>query len=302
MRVVRSPDHICLYRTEYANETMDFLTKIDSFHYERSEFCIDFSRCLSISAAAAVVTFAKITRCQLMADSSYQKVTHQSIRIILPADKSVKKLFVSSGFFDAIKPGGIKKIDRLWEEINNPFKTSNCTDNEIASVIKQLRARLGSVPDRLVSALSEGYLNIRHHAYAPETSDDIDGRWWQYVASNSTKNTLSVVLYDMGLGIAGTIGKKYIEEGGSIHHHDNRIIEYAMIRGKTRYANDQGRGNGFTNIKKPVDINNKAKHLLICSGKGMVKYSNQEIISSDTLANNSFGGTLIEWCFERGDL
>jgi hypothetical protein len=300
LKVVKSPDHICLYRTEYANETMEFLTKIDSFHYERKEFCIDFSNCLSISAAAAVVTFAKITRCQLMADSTYDNVSHQSIKIILPLEKVAKRLFVSSGFFDAIRPGGIKKIERLWEDVNNPFKTSNCTDNEIASVIKQLRSRLGSVPDRLVSALSEGYLNIRHHAYAPGTSSDIDGRWWQYVAFNNLKNTLSVVLYDMGVGISETIGRKYVQEGGSALHQDNRIIEYAMIRGKTRYANDQGRGNGFTNIKKPVDINQKAKHLLVCSGKGIVKYSNQEIISSDTLANNSFGGTLIEWCFERG--
>ncbi|EED42719.1 hypothetical protein EBI_27065 [Enterocytozoon bieneusi H348] len=64
----------------------------------------------------------------------------------------------------------------------------------------------------------------------------------------------------MGVGISETIGRKYVQEGGSALHQDNRIIEYAMIRGKTRYANDQGRGNGFTNIKKPVDINQKAKH------------------------------------------
>lgn len=302
MRVVKSPDHICLYRAEHANETMDFLTKIDNFHYERKEFCIDFSSCLSVSAAAAVMTFAKITRCQIMADSGYANVSHQSIKILFPKDKSAKKLFVSSGFFDAIKPGGIKKLDKIWSDIKNPFKSSNCTENEIASVIKQLKYRLGDVPERLVSALSEGYLNIRHHAYENETFGEISGRWWQYVASNKIKNTITVVLYDMGVGVPRTIRNKFLSDGGSPNHADNKIIEYAMIRGKTRLGSDQGRGNGFTNIKKPVDINEKAKHLLVCSGKGVVKYSNQEIISSDSIANNSFGGTLIEWCFDGGDI
>ncbi|MDC6663185.1 hypothetical protein N4Q66_27065, partial [Leclercia adecarboxylata] len=72
--------------------------------------------------------------------------------------------------------------------------------------------------------------------------------------------------------------------------------------GKTRHSNDEGRGNGFTNIKQPMDMNASAKHLLVCSGRGIVKYKNQKIASSDCMSNSNFGGTLVEWNFEENQV
>lgn len=298
-RHVISPEEICLYRDEHFVKTMEFLDEIDEFHYAPGEVVIDFSKCTSISAAAALVVFAKITRCQLLADSLYDGLTHQSIKIVFPEDREIKRLFVDTGYFDAIKPGGVKKLDRLWKDIDNRFKTSNDSSGEMSGMIKHLRSIIGKVPERLVAALQEGYLNIRHHAYYPDIHADIKGRWWQYTALNSKNKSVSVVLYDMGIGIAKTIESKYMSEGYA-NNLDNKLIEYAMQPGHTRYDNGRGRGNGFTNIKKPVDINASSKYLLVCSGKGIVKYKDQNIVSSEYVSDHSFGGTLIEWNFEDG--
>lgn len=301
-RHILSPEQICLYRAEYSASTMDFLTEIDGFNIIPEPVVIDFSGCKYISAAAAVMTFAKITRCQILADTHHDGVTHQSIQIILPADKVAKKLFTVSGMFNAIKPGGLKKLDKLWSDMENPFKTSNDPNGEMSNVIRHLKKTLGKVPSRLVAALGEAVLNIRHHAYQEFTQQDIDGRWWQYILHNPQRKTVSVVIYDMGIGIAESIKRKYYSEGGSRIAQDNALIEYAMTQGKTRHDNDEGRGNGFTNIKQPMDMNASAKYLLVCSGRGIVKYKDQAIISSDCIVNNVFGGTLIEWNFEESQV
>lgn len=296
-----APVHICLYRADYSLRTLEFFRQIDIFHEGYDRCVIDFSQTLSMTAAAAVMAFARITRCQIAADVIGGGVTHQSIKIKYPLEKAVKRLFVSSGFFEAIKPGGLSKLKNLWEDRDNPFKTSNCPDNELSTVIKQLNYRLGSVPERLVSALSEGYLNIRHHAYSTGVHEAIAGRWWQYIVYNKSRGAITLVLYDVGSGVPSTIRNKYHTELGRPQDSDNKIIEYAMIKGKTRHPNDLGRGNGFTNIKKPMDISDKAKHLMVCSGQGVVKYSNQKIISSELISKYNFNGTLIEWCFEESE-
>jgi hypothetical protein len=270
------------------------------YHFDYEPTVIDFSKCLSISAAAAVIAFAKITRCQLTADHTGQPLGHQGIKIILPEDKAEKAFYRETGFYDAIKPGGKSKLDRLWQDIHNPFKTSNETDNDISALLKHLKSRLGVVPGRLVSALGEGYLNIDHHAYPEDVIDVLRGRWWQYTSTIKSNGQFSVILYDMGVGIPQTMLPKYRREVNRHAHYDNVIIEYAMIRGKTRYPGNLGRGNGFSNIKQPMDINRDAKYLLIASGKGSVKYKDQKIVSSDLVTNYGYGGTLIEWCFDGG--
>ena len=301
MSSVIAPPVICIYRGEHLPTTMEFFEKIDDYLQSREPVTIDFSNCSEITAAAAVITFAKITRFQLAADYFKMKAGHQAIKIILPADREVRNFFRESGFYDAIRPGGMSKLERLLHDINNPFKTSNATEADIQAVIKHLRNRLGTLPGRLISALSEAYLNIGHHAYDHDIIEELQGRWWQYTSSIKSDGTFSVIIYDTGKGIPKSLGRKYTDEGNRYSHIENLVIEYAMIRGNSRYPKNLGRGNGFSNIKQPVDVNKEAKHLLIASGKGSVTYKNQQIIKSEMLTNHTYGGTLIEWCFD-GDM
>lgn len=298
MRMALAPENICIYRGEFLPDTMQFFHELDMYHSDYEPITVDFSKCKSISAAAAVIIFAKITRCQLTADHVGQRLGHQGIKIVLPVAKDVRSFYRESGFYDAIKPGGKNKLERLWNDIHNPFKTSNNTEADLSALLKHLKSRLGKVPDKLMSALSEAYLNIDHHAYNTDVIDDLQGRWWQYTSGIKADGTFSIVLYDMGVGIPYSIRPKYLAQGHRYSHMDNVVIEYAMVRGNTRYGVNQGRGNGFSNIKKPMDINQDAKYLLVASGKGSVKYKDQKIVSSEMVTDYSYGGTLIEWCFD----
>ena len=300
MRSVVAPDHVCIYKNDHLSDTMKFFHEIEDFIKNREPVIIDFSGCASMTAAAAVMTFAKITRYQLMADNAAMKSGHQALKIQLPSDKAVRDFFRSTGFYDAIRPGGRSKLERLWNDIHNPFKTSNSVAPDIPTLLKHLKARLGKVPGRLMSALGEGYLNINHHAYSKELADDLYGRWWQYTTSVKSNGTFSVILYDAGMGIPASLEQK-IRENRWYSATDNQIIEYAMTRGNTRLPDNLGRGNGFNNIKQPVDVNKQAKHLFIASGRGMVTYQDQQIVNSEVLTNYRYGGTLIEWCFD-GDM
>lgn len=298
MRMASAPENICIYRGEFLPDTMQFFHELDMYHNNYEPFTVDFSKCKSISAAAAVITFGKITRCQLTADHVGQRLGHQGIKIVLPTDKNVRNFYRETGFYDAIKPGGKNKLERLWNDIHNPFKTSNNTEADLSALLKHLKSKLGKIPEKLMSALSEAYLNIDHHAYHKQVIDDLQGRWWQYTSGIKPDGTFSVVLYDMGMGIPSSIGPKYLAQGRRYGHMDNVVIEYAMVRGNTRYGVNQGRGNGFSNIKKPMDINQAAKYLLVASGKGIVKYKDQKIVSSEMVTDYGYGGTLIEWCFD----
>lgn len=68
MKLAVAPPHICIYRGEFLQATMEFFEEIEDAIRQRSPVKVDFSQCLSINAAAAVMTFAKITRFQLIAD------------------------------------------------------------------------------------------------------------------------------------------------------------------------------------------------------------------------------------------
>ena len=296
MKLAVAPTNICVYRGEYLHATMDFFEKIEEAIRLRSPIRIDFSQCETINAAAAVMTFAKITRYQLIADFIGIAKGHQSLEIQLPQDKKVRAFFRNTGFHDAIRPGGKAKLKRLWDDEGNPFKTSNSAEPDLQALIKHLKNRLGNVPDKLMSALTEGYLNINHHAYDRDLIDDLFGRWWQYTSSVRPNGTFSVVLYDSGIGIPRSLEHKLARE--VVWYTDNQVIEYAMQKGSTRYGDHHGRGNGFHNIKKPVDINKQARHLFIASGRGTVTYKDQRIDQSEMHQNYGFGGTLIEWCFD----
>lgn len=300
MKSVEAPAHVCVYKSGHISDTMKFFAEIEEFINNREPVLIDFSNCASITAAAAVITFAKITRFQLMADSVGMKSGHQALKIKLPTDKAVRDFFRSTGFYDAIRPGGKGKLERLWGDLHNPFKTSNDLSPDIPTLIKHLKYRLGKVPGRLMSALSEGYLNINHHAYRANLINELYGRWWQYTTSIKPNGTFSVILYDAGVGIPVSLEQK-VRDKKWYSATENQIIEFAMERGNSRYPDNQGRGNGFSNIKQPVDVNKQAKHLFIASGKGSVIYKDQKIVTSEVLTNYSYGGTLIEWCFD-GDM
>ena len=292
---VKAPEVICLYREEYHDETLAFLDEFDTYVFNDLLYVeLDFSEVREITAAAALVLFAKITRCQSCLPVGAFRFPDQVISIVPPKLKSTKAKFVATGLWAAIKPGGQKKLERLWGDWNNPYKTGNDPSRQFEDVIGHLKQGFGVLPKRIVGALQESYLNIAHHAYEafkedPGFNEFMVGRWWQYANISPITGKMAIIIYDMGAGIPATI--RSIQGGVS----DCSCIQYAMRPGVTRF-NVQGRGKGFSDIKRPIDSNASAEYLLVYSGKGEVVYKSGQILKEYT-HTHSMGGTLLEWAF-----
>lgn len=295
--LIEAPDVLCLYREKYHDETLAFFDELDRSVFSDGLYVeLDLSNLQNITAAAALVLFAKITRCQSCLPVGAFLFPDQVVTLILPKDKDVRGKFVDSGLWAAIKPGGQKKLERLWMDWGNPYKTGNDPSKQIEGVIGNLRQSFGVLPNRIIGAIQESYLNIAHHAYEGFKEQGglhefMVGRWWQYANYHPKTGKLAIIIYDMGNGIPSTI--RSIQNGVS----DCSCIQYAMKPGVTRF-NIQGRGKGFSDIKRPIDVNASAEYLLVYSGRGEVAYrSGQQSI--EKAYSNSIGGTLLEWAFAR---
>ena len=297
--VLVSPERLCLYRPEYYESTLEFFNDLDILVFaSHRKVVLDFSKLKELTAAASLMLFAKITRCQCC---TLHANRGDVIRCVMPEDKSVRGVFRRGGLWAAIKPGGESKLDRLWDDWSNPYKTGNAPSEQMADIIRQLLQQVGGrLPRKIVSALQESYLNIAHHAYERFKDEEIPlhrfmvGRWWQFVKWQPDSNELSVVIYDMGVGIPDSL--RSIALGGSTSPvSDCRSIALAMKAGVTRF-NVQGRGRGFNDIRSPIDLNVGADYLLVFSGQGLVVYKKGEVLE-EQLHDSSIGGTLIEWTF-----
>ena len=295
---VLAPRRLCLYLSEDYSETLKFFNTIDKLVFvERKYIEIDLTQTEEITAAASVMLFAKVTRCQGWAAPEIFAYPDQIIEFKLPINKETKSLVVKSGLWAAIKPGGIKKLERLWKDKSNPFKTGNNPAEKIRDVIGLLRHQIPKPPKKIIAALQESYLNIAHHAYDAFTKNEevlhefIEGRWWQYAFHKKESGSFTVIIYDVGSGIPSTlsplIGKRA---------DDCEYIAEAMRKGVTRF-NISGRGMGFEDIKSPIDQNITADYLVVYSGRGQVIYRNGKI-EDKILHDIDISGTLIEWVFK----
>lgn len=296
---VKSPERLCLYRAECYDDTLAFFDEFDTLVLLHGYYVVlDLSDLKELTAAASLMLFAKVTRCQCCLPQFF---TYPSavVSYILPKDKAMRDMIRGSGLWAAIRPGGQSKLSRLWADVHNPYKTGNDPSTQMEAIIEQLLQQVGKLPRKIVSALQESYLNIAHHAYegfkdgAVPLHEFMVGRWWQFVKWNPKANKLSLVLYDMGVGIPSSI--KNVSHAVTRRVSDCASISLAMKSGVTRF-NIQGRGRGFNDIKSPIDANPSAEYLLVFSGKGLVVYRSGKKVE-EKLHDLSIGGTLIEWTF-----
>lgn len=295
-KIIEAPGRVCLYaKADYA-ETLKFFDEFDRavlVEYRYVE--LDFSGTEHITAAAALVLFAKVTRCQCCLIPGTFSFPSDVITVKLPENKAMKDLFVNTGLWAALRPGGVKKLDKLWGDWANPFKTGNDASSELPDIIKHLMQQFDPMPLKIVSALQESYLNIAHHAYELFKLDGdvmhpfMEGRWWQYARRNDQTKKINIVIYDMGNGIPASIGD------GHQMIRDCDSIKYAMMSGVTRLK-IQGRGMGFNNIKRPIEVNAGAEYLVVYSARGQVIYRQGDVVT-ELNHGRHVGGTLIEWVF-----
>jgi anti-sigma regulatory factor (Ser/Thr protein kinase) len=290
---IQAPSQLCVYDRSLVDNTLAFFDRVAvAVLHEKKYVELDFSKTTRITAAAALMLFAEVTRCQ---NCSVLLDRTQVVRLISPADQALVKVMDSTGLSEALRPGAEKKIARLWEE-GVLFNSGNNPSEERA-LTRQILERiegLSEVPDRLRLAISEAYLNIKHHAYDGELHPFIKDRWWQYAVLDEKNGykTFSFLIYDKGVGIPSRVKSPAMMVKEEL---DCDKIERAFRTGFSS-TNLSGRGWGSEDIIAPSG-KKVEDHLLVMSNKGVVYFSGSETPKQKRDQKHSFSGTLLEWKF-----
>ena len=312
---IMAPDVICLYRKEYAGNTLFFIQQL--YHYE-SAIIIDFSNTKYISAAASLALVSHITYIQL-----YKK-NAGCFQFDCKRSPIYKEFFIQGGFLKQLKHSAIKYnkqtsfIDGEFLKVGNvanfaeyraqnladiteferDFKNSVLTKNPLANI-----KSLDSFFRYLKTAISEVLLNIKNHAYEDgqliDDNDDFDiyrdKIWWQMFWHSPRDNEITFIVCDLGLGIIRTYLDHATQKRDTLYDNDIEAFKEAISEGKSRFIG-QGRGNGLANVVN-IAQQNKNIALMILSGDVAYSIRDQNITFLD-LNGNRLTGTLIEWVFK----
>lgn len=287
--VIPAPTHLCLYDSAHVNHTIFFFNNISNITNKKDtiKVCIDFSQLIKLTAAAANYMFSFFTYFQIEKNNNI-------LNFKLPKNPEMKRLFINAGFARAIRAGGIKKIENLWDD--SSFICGNNQDvSKLLTVIKQ-RSNMSNLPKKLTAAIRETLLNINHHAYNKDMSNETI-TWWCYfhLGDDESGKYLSAVIFDRGEGIPSRIRRAFPYQRNNF---DDECISYAMIESVTS-TKELGRGKGSVDMKNPIKFNNISTkdQLFVISLKG--KYSYEFIDGNDKvdtgMLDYALNGTMIEW-------
>lgn len=296
---ISAPEAMCVYEDQYSYITYQFLEYIEKviFIYKIS-LTIDFSEVKTLTAAASLLIFARITKCQMCVNKP------TAIDIIQPLDKSMKKLFSASGLWAGIKPGGISKVRKLIDT-NNPYMSGSsatiedCPKVLMATLLCLAKQGVKFNADAMhifTRGVQEAILNVDYHAYG-ETSlarsytELGNSRWWQCSWLDKDNGQLVFIIFDDGDGIANTLKNIYP------HLTDSQLIEKAMTFGVTRTKNP-ARGKGSENIiQTSCEFPNS--HLVVLTGHGYYMHDERGIKLKDLPFE--IEGTVIQWVLSYSD-
>jgi len=285
IRIIDAPNVLCMYSPLERHNFYSFLRTIDlasseCLHDGRyTTLKIDFSDCTYMSASGALALFSTISENQLN-----PKLTHL-IAFELPKDDKLRNLFQKSGFWTAIKPGGNRKLNKLWNT-DCPFQCGINADDHLEPALEKLEKF--NLPLHLKEAIQEAVLNIMQHAYLPNKKQK---RWWQYATYNRSKSKFVFVICDRGV----TIPYHFPNQLGG----DSSALAHAMTKGVS--STKLGwRGKGSGNLKKPVENDDKDE-LIIVSRQALYKYTSNETIHELSELTLPYNGTLIAWSFDLGE-
>ena len=159
------------------------------------------------------------------------------------------------------------------------------------------------------TAVGEAMINVARHAYSEEFKRkhrfDSIGSWWVTARADRGSNTLTIVIYDHGATIPGTLPYRAwydellmeIKTTLGLEHLpraqlDHEFIAYSMKPGKTQ-TKEPGRGQGLPQMQELIDFCGSGC-LRIYSRAGAYCYELGAGVSKLKL-DLPIRGTLVEW-------
>lgn len=281
--LLRFPKKLCIYSIDYRNHCLYLLDRIRSQAIRKENITLDFSLLEEMSAAGAVALFARVTSAQIASRND------QLFQIVQPKQHEARQRFRRSGLFSAIKPGGRRKLDRLWEE-KNRFLSGYDQEKHLDPTL-ELIGETVKTPNHLKEAINEAILNIQQHAYRDPVNGQNKGmikRWWQYCYFENSPRRFVFVISDLGQSIPSTFSRSTLSHA--------ELISHAMKKGISS-TGEPWRGKGSQNIKEPVEQEASDK-LIVLSGSGLYVYNSTSIAEELINLEVPYFGTLIAWSFD----
>lgn len=287
------------------------LPRLGTFH--------DYSLIKSISVSAALVIASCYDRARRISGTTPPAINHQDW------PDSVFRVLSDVGFFKFIghKPpdnrGSFENQLKICSAISgrNANGLEECS-NEILELLKFLSYSERSATAILAevnSVVSEAMINVARHAYpqnfVEESPYDTIDQWWMTAQADRHNQTLTVVVYDQGATIPGTLPhkewyQKYVEkimqhfrpdfdyhrDAQHLRTLDPHFINHSMKKGKTQ-TNDPQRGLGLPQMQSLID-QCKDGSLTIVSRAGLYRYKKGNGVTKRALPLE-LEGTLVEW-------
>lgn len=222
----------------------------------------------------------------------------------------VRKTFHQFGLFSLLN---INKKDRHYAGAGNikyvPLMCGRRARGELALLLRKklngiIQGGLETKPWYI--ALTEAMTNVAQHAYK-ENSGDISlyQMWWLSGAYEKLSKKLTVMFYDQGLTIPGTLPfskkwdklKDFIVEGAT----DSDKIQAAFEIGNSQ-THQPYRGKGLIQLLGPIKSRPNGS-ILVVSRYGIYRYDKVNDQITEEKRNNDVPlmGTFIEWTIDIGE-
>jgi hypothetical protein len=228
--------------------------------------------------------------------------------------KNVRDYFVDAGLFELLRIDPQSAAEAPdGEPERKSLKMLTGTSADGASV-RKLRIDIETLCGRgigprttVYDALAEAVSNVSH-AY-PRWHASYPGyrtrRWWASGAWTPSTKTVSVQLYDQGVGIPRTLPRRdyWARLMPLINRLDPEKTDAGLMEAALEYGRTstriKGRGKGLAEMAEWI---NRQGHgfLRITSGAGSVTYRANRSVERKDLGT-PFCGTLIEWEFRFND-
>ena len=295
-KIIEAPEKMCFYAPKWRSLFFNFIMRLHDLAIRNNSLVtIDLRGLKEMSSGAALLLFAYTSIAQIVNGRN-------AVNYLYPKNEELRKIFVDTGLRQALAPGGLDKLERLWKG-DSMFQYGANASRCIELTVAMLERRYGRLPEHLVTAISEALLNVGRHAYVKESvaHKGLFKRWWQYCYK--TDDRLHFLIFDSGIGIPGNLqahlrpDKRPVFWGDSLA--DKQLIAYAMERGVSTIGSP-GRGQGSEDIKKP-SASSMGDYLLIMSGSGMYRQLGDDKTElSDLPSGTVVRGTFIEWSLHCG--
>jgi len=281
------------------HQSLIFLNEIrwELLHGRTHNVLIDVRQLVEISAPAAIVLLAELSRC-----TAYTQ-RQKSVRGNYPASDRAKQMLRDVGFFAAfqVKAPDITSPtkDRVYVRTASGNQSDGRYTRPFLSLFERVAALTPLASKRLYSALIECMDNVKAHAYDPSIIGDpnLVDEWWLGGFADPVRRRLALVFYDTGHGIPRTIKqRRMLRVANYARISDARILERAVNVGFTR-TRDNRRGNGLPSLKDFIDLA-PGGFLRVASGSGDLTYRRQSKLSAKRLPV-PMTGSLIIWTIEE---